>query len=133
MKSYVADFETTTRAEDCRVWAYCYCDIEKIETKVFGNNIDDFMKWCGNKKENYKVLFHRLEFDGLFIIAWLLKNGFTHTTEQSERKTKTFNTLINSKGIYYQIEVIFERKGKSINKVTFQNSYNLISMSVDIC
>lgn len=131
MKTFVADFETTKDKDDCRVWAYCYCDIEKIDTKVFGTNIDDFMKWCSDKKENFKVLFHRLEFDGQFIIAWLLNNGFRHTTEQSDRKTKTFNTLINSKGIYYQIEVIFERKGKSINKVTFQNSYNLIPLSVD--
>lgn len=131
MKTFVADFETTKDENDCRVWSYCYCDIEKIDTKVFGTNIDDFMEWCSNKRENFKVLFHRLEFDGLFIIAWLLKNGFKHTTEQSERQSKTFNTLINSKGIYYQIEVIFERKGKTINKVTFQNSYNLIPLSVD--
>lgn len=131
MRTFVADFETTKDKDDCRVWAYCYCDIEEIETKVYGTNIDDFMEWCSDKRENFKVLFHRLEFDGQFIIAWLLNNGFKHTTEQSERKGKTFNTLINSKGIYYQIEVIFERKGKSINKVTFQNSYNLIPLSVE--
>lgn len=131
MRTFVADFETTKKIDDCRVWAYCYCDIEKIGTKVYGTNIDDFMNWCSNKRENFKVLFHKLEFDGDFIISWLFKNGFRHTTEQSERKSKTFNTLINSKGIYYQIEVIFERKGKSINKVTFQNSYNLIPLSVD--
>ena len=131
MKTFVADFETTKSKDDCRVWAYCYCDIEEIETKVFGTNIEDFMSWCSNKRENFKVLFHKLEFDGLFIIDWLLKNGFRHTTEQSDRKSNTFNTLINSKGFYYQIEVIFERKGKSINKVTFQNSYNLIPLSVE--
>ena len=131
MKTFVADFETTKDKDDCRVWAYCYCDIDKIETKVFGTNINDFMSWCSNKKENFKVLFHRLEFDGQFILAWLERNNFKHTTEQSERQAGTYNTLINSKGIYYQIEVIFERKGKSINKVTFQNSYNLIPLSVD--
>ena len=131
MRTFVADFETTKYKDDCRVWAYCYCDIEKVGSKVFGTNIDDFMAWCSNKRENFKVLFHRLEFDGQFIISWLFKNGFKHTTEQSERKSKTFNTLINSKGIYYQIEVIFERKGKSINKVVFQNSFNLIPLSVD--
>ena len=35
MKTFVADFETTKDKDDCRVWAYCYCDIEEIETKVF--------------------------------------------------------------------------------------------------
>lgn len=130
MKTFVADFETTTYKDDCRVWAYAICEVDNIENKFFGNNLDDFMAWC-KKKKNYKILFHRLEFDGQFIISWLFKNGFRHTQEQSERREKTFNTLINSKGVYYQIEVIFERKNKTINKVTFQNSYNLIPMAVD--
>lgn len=131
MKTFVADFKTTVNEDDCRVWAYCYCDIEKIDAKVYGTNIDDFMSWCSNKRENFKVLFHKLEISGQFIFSWLFKNGFKHTKEQSERKTKTFNTLINSKGIYYQIEVIFERKGKTINKVVFQNSFNLVPLPLD--
>lgn len=131
MKTFVADFETTNNKDDCRVWAYCYCDIENIDKKVIGTDIDDFMAWCSNKRENFKVLLHKMEIKGQFIIAWLFRNGFIHTTEQSDRRTKTFNTLINSKGIYYQIEVIFERKGKTINKVTFQNSYNLIPLPID--
>ena len=130
MNTFIADFETTTYEDDCRVWAFALCDVENVDNKIFGNNIDDFMKFCSNKKANYKILFHRLEFDGQFIISWLFKNGFVHTQEQSERKSGTFNTLISDKGIYYQIEVIFERKGKTINKVTFQNSYNLIPLSV---
>lgn len=131
MKTFVADFETTKYKDDCRVWGFGYCDIEKIDEKHFGTNIDDFMAWCSNKRENFKVLFHRLEFDGQFIISWLLNHNFKHTKDQSERKSQTFNTLINSKGIFYQIEVIFERKGKTINKVTFQNSFNLIPLAVD--
>lgn len=130
MNTFIADFETTTYENDCRVWAFALCDVENIDNKILGNNIDDFMKFCSNKKINYKILFHRLEFDGQFIISWLFKNGFVHTQEQSDRRDKTFNTLISDKGIYYQIEVIFERKGKRINKVTFQNSYNLIPLSV---
>ncbi len=130
MKTYVADFETTTDENDCRIWAYALCDVDDVNIKMFGNNIDDFMQFC-RQKENYKILLHEMEFYGQFVIAWLLKNGYRHTTEQSDRKTKTFNTLINNKGIYYQIEVVFERKGKTINKVVFQNSSNLIDMTTD--
>lgn len=130
-KTFVADFETTTCGNDCRVWAYCLCDIENVNEKIIGNNLDDFMSFCAHKRENFRIFLHKLEFDGQFIIAWLFKNGFIHTTEQSERRSKTFNTLIDNKGIWYQIEVIFERKGRTINKVTFQNSYNLIPLSVD--
>ena len=30
MKIYTADFETTTDVSDCRVWAWCTCDIDEI-------------------------------------------------------------------------------------------------------
>lgn len=130
MKTFVADLETTTTEKDCRVWAVAFCEVGNINNKIFGNNLDDFMEFC-SKKENYKIIMHRLEFDGLFLMDYLFRKGFKHTTEKSERKSKTFNTLINDKGIFYQIEIIFERKGKTINKVTIQNSYNLIPMSAD--
>ena len=130
MKTFVADLETTTTEKDCRVWAFAFCEVGNINNKIFGNSLDGFMEFC-SKKENYKVIMHKLEFDGLFLMDYLFKRGFKHTTEKSERKSKTFNTLINDKGIFYQIEIIFERKGKTINKVTIQNSYNLIPMSAD--
>lgn len=46
MKLYTADFETTTEEEDCRVWAYGICEIEKPYCNfTYGNNIEDFMKF----------------------------------------------------------------------------------------
>lgn len=130
METYVADFETITDKKDCRVWAYAICEVGKDDVLI-GNNIDDFMEWCADKRKNYKVLFHNLRFDSQFILAWLFKNKFKHTTDQKDRKAQTFNTLISDKGLYYQIEVIFERKGKTINKVVFQDSNKLLTdMSV---
>lgn len=131
MDTYTADFETITDKKDCRVWAYALCEVGKEDHIILGNNIDDFMNWCANRRNNYTVLFHNLKFDSQFIMSYLFKNGFTHTIDRADRKTKTFNTLINDKGQYYQIEVIFERKGKTINKVTFQDSKKLLDMGVD--
>ena len=130
MAMFVADFETTTDKNDCRVWAFAICEVGNIDNIIIGNNIDDFMNFC-KKRGNHKIFFHNLKFDVQFIISWLFKNGYRHTTEQADRKTKTFNTLINQKGLYYQLEVIFERKGKNINKVTFQDSLKLIPLSVE--
>lgn len=130
MKKLVGDFETTTYKNDCRVWAYALCDVDNFNNKIIGNDLNEFMQFCANKRVNYKIYFHRLEFDGQFIISWLFKNGFRHVTEDADRKDRTFTTTISSKGIYYRIEAIFERKGRSINKVTFENSYNLIPLSV---
>lgn len=131
MGTFVADFETTTNPEDCRVWAYAICEVGNSENIIIGTTIDDFMKWCRESKENNKVLFHNLKFDGQFIMTWLFHNGFKHTTDPYEKDTGTFNTLISDKGLYYQIEVIFYRKGKNVNKVIFQDSLKLIPLSVD--
>lgn len=130
MGTFVADFETTTNPEDCRVWAYAICEVGNSEEVIIGTTIDDFMRWCRDQKENHKVFFHNLKFDGQFIMQWLFHNGFKHTTDPKEKDTSTFNTLISDKGMYYQIEVIFYKKGKNISKVIFQDSLKLIPLSV---
>lgn len=129
MKTYVADFETTTNPDNCFVWAYAICEVSNREEVIIGTDINDFMKWCKDQKENPKVFFHNLKFDAQFILQWLFHNGFTHK-ETNEKESKTFTTLISDKGLYYAIEVIFERKGKKVNKVTFQDSLKLIPLSV---
>ena len=131
MGSFVADFETTTNIDDCRVWAYAICEVGNKEDVIIGTTIDDFMDWNIKRKENDTVFFHNLKFDSQFIMNWLFKNGYEHTTEPEQKKSKTFNTLISDKGLFYQVEVIFEKKGKKVNKVVFQDSLKLIPLSVD--
>jgi len=131
MAVYVADFETTTDPNNCHVWAYAICEVENKENVIIGTTIDEFMEWCMDKKENNTVFFHNLKFDCQFILNWLFRNGYTHTTENKDKVTKTFNTLISDKGLFYQVEVIFEKKGKKVNKVTFQDSLKLIPLSVE--
>lgn len=131
MCTFVADFETTTDPENCHVWAYAICEVGNSDNVIIGTTLDDFMSWCSSNKGNNIVLFHNLKFDGQFIMNWLFHKGFKHTTDIYEKETKTFNTLISDKGLYYQIEVIFYRKGKNVNKIIFQDSLKLIPLSVD--
>lgn len=133
MKKYVADFETTTLPEDCRVWAYAIVDIENPDDKdniVIGTNIDDFLDWCSEQKDNPKIFFHNLKFDLSFVLDALFLRGYTHTTETKDRQSKTFNTMISDKGLVYQCEIIFYRKGKNIRKVILQDSLKLIPLRV---
>lgn len=130
MRTLVADFETTTIEEDCRVWAWAVCEVGTYEIEI-GTTIDGFMKWCENQKDNPKVMFHNLKFDAQFIIYYLLTHGFTHVEDKKKRTTKTFTTLISDKGMYYSIEVYFYKKGKKVKKVTFQDSLKLIPLSVN--
>lgn len=128
---FTADFETTTDINDTRVWAYGISQIGNSDNFIYGNNIDDFMKWClKDKRKNYTIYFHNLKFDGEFIIYWLFKNGYTYIPDRKDRTDKSFTTLITEMGVFYSIEV-YETAGNNPNKVTFLDSLKLLNMSVD--
>lgn len=131
MLSYIADFETTTNPTDCRVWAYGMCEVGKPESFVYGTSINEFMEVCEKSLGNVKIFLHNLKFDGHFIIDFLLKSGFKHITNSKDRDSKTFSTLINDKGFFYSIEVVFMLRGKKVNKVVFWDSSKLFPMGVE--
>lgn len=132
MESYVADFETTTKEDDCRVWAWAVCEVGDTDNLWIGTDIYDFMHWCETRPENVNVYFHNLKFDSQFIINWLFENEFIHVEKSEDRATRTFKTMISDKGLYYAIEIVFYRKGKNIKKVTFYDSAKLFpGMGVD--
>lgn len=132
MRKFTADFETTTNEYDCRVWAYALCEIENVDNFIYGNNIDDFIKWCANPKENYTLYFHNLKFDGEYIFSYLLNNGFTCIKDKKERKDNTFTTLISDTGQFYSIEIFFRVGNKKVNKVTIYDSLKILNFSVDM-
>ena len=132
MRKFTADFETNVDELDCRVWAYALCEIGDPDNFIYGNNIDDFMKWCQNKKENYILFFHNLKFDGEYIISWLLHNGYEVIKDKKDRRDKTFTTLITDMGQWFSIEIFFETKNKKhINKVTIYDSLKILNFSVE--
>lgn len=137
MRLFTADFETSTAEwlkydNNARVWAYSIYEIEEhFDNFIYGNNINDFMNWCANPKENYKVFFHNLAYDGRYIIEYLLKNGFEYIEDKKLRRDKTFTTLISVDGIFYSIEIYFTVQKKKVNKVTILDSLKLLNFSVD--
>ena len=131
MRKFTADFETNVYEKDCRIWAYSICEIGNPENFIFGNNMEDFIKFCSNKKENYLLYFHNLKFDGEFIISYLLNNEFTWIKSSKERKDKTFTTLITDTGQFYSLEIYFEVLKKRINKVTIYDSLKILNFSVE--
>ncbi len=130
-KKFTADFETTTDEEDCRVWAYALCEVGNVDNFIYGNNIEDFIKFCSNKKENYQLYFHNLRFDGEYIFNYLLNNGYEVIKDKKERRDKTFTCLISDMGQFYSIEIYFHVTKKHTNKVTIFDSMKILNFSVD--
>lgn len=128
---FTGDFETTTTADDCRVWAWGLCEIGKSENFIYGNSMDSFMEYCEKSKSNLKIWFHNLKFDGTFIISWLLHNGFEYIETKDDIDAGTFTTLITDMGQFYSIEVWFRIGKKRAKKVTFYDSLKILNFSVD--
>lgn len=124
-----ADFETTTDPEDCRVWAFGVCMIGNPDFFIYGNNIDDFLKFC-EKSNNATLYFHNLKFDGEFIMIRLFELGFKHVIDRDELETKSFTTLISDKGQFYSMKIVFEKKGKKTKFVEIFDSLKILPFSV---
>ena len=131
MRKFTADFETNVDEKDCRVWAYSICEIGNVDNFIYGNNIEDFIKWCGNPKENYVLYFHNLKFDAEYIFSYLLSNGYEWIKDKKDKKDKTFTTLISDMGQFYSVEIYFEVKKSKTNKVKIYDSLKILNFSVE--
>jgi len=127
--NYVADFETTTDINDCRVWAYGVCSIDENLLFTYGNNLDDFFEWI-KTSDCTKIYFHNLKFDGEFLIYYLFKQGFEFVKNRTELKTKTFTTLISDKGQFYSMKIVFSKNKHKTEYVEIFDSLKLLPFKV---
>lgn len=125
MLSYMADFETTTDVEDCRVWAWCICSIDNPDNIEFGNDISTFIIWL-SKHTPCNMYFHNLAFDGAFIMDWLERNSWTWIEDRKLAKNNTYTTLIGDTNMVYTITMYFTKK----MKVSIYDSLKIIPLSV---
>ena len=123
----MADFETTVDPADCRVWAGCAVDIEKLEVVHIGHSIEEFYNFIEDK--NTVVYWHNLRFDGEFHLAYLFRAGFRYSEVPED---KTFRALITDDGLFYSIEVTFEKKNKKYKKATFYDSLKKLPFKVAV-
>lgn len=131
MKTFTADFETTTDEKDCRVWAWAICSVDDPGDFIYGNDIETFIEWCSLWRHNYKLLFHNLKFDSQFITYYLLTHGYEYIEDKKDRRDKTFTMLIGDNGAFYSMEIYFQVKGKKSNKITIYDSLKVLNFSVE--
>lgn len=68
---------------------------------------------------------------GEFIIYWLLINNYKYVKNKKDIEEKTFTTLIDEIGQFYQIVVYFKVKENYCRKATFLDSYKIIPFKVE--
>lgn len=125
MKFYVADFETTTDVDDCRVWAWCVCDVDNVDFLIYGNNIESFVNWC-SCVGNCQMYFHNLGFDGAFIMDYLERSGWTWVENSMKVTCNNYTTLISDNNMIYNITLYFDK----LRKTRIFDSLKIIPLSV---
>lgn len=125
---WAVDFETTARADDCRVWAWGACSIDDPNKFVWGKSIESFLDWAQHE-DHPMCWFHNLKFDIQFVNSKLLTSGYTWTEKRST-KPKTFNTLITPTGEYYAARIVFSNENRHPKTLELYDSMKLLNMSV---
>lgn len=102
----VADFETTTREDDCRVWLWGVADaFAPHKTFTWGKDIESFLSYVSTRVTS-TVYFHNLAFDGKFILWRLLTAGYRHVEDDAHKlRNREFTTLISKQGQFYSIRI----------------------------
>lgn len=123
-KKYVADFETTTNKEDCRVWAWAICEIGNTENYRVGNSLESFFAYL-ETLSNCDIYYHNLRFDIQFILPKILNEKYTYT-ENRRLKPKQYSSIITDTGLFYMVKICIDRG----NTITFYDSFKKLPFAV---
>lgn len=123
----VADFETTTQLDDCRVWAWGITNVDTAANAwdvEMGTDIESFVDYAAHIPGT--IYFHNLAFDGMFIIDYLFRQGFVYVDKYPRHGE--FTTLISNMGAFYSITVHW----KNGNRTEFKDSYKKLPFKVSV-
>lgn len=120
--SWMADFETTTTADDCRVWVWGACSIGNVNIFQYDKTVDSFLEWCW--EYDRLVFFHNLAFDSAFFMDAMMKEGYKWVAENP--RPGQFTTTISNMGKFYSIEVTWANGVRT----EFRDSMKKLPMSV---
>jgi len=122
----VADFETTTDANDCRVWAWGLADVERARSSwdvEIGNDMASFIARI--RKMPSIIYFHNLKFDGYFLLDYFYRVlKLTHVDRWPG--ANEFSTVIDHMGKFYMITVNWGNN----KKTEFRDSYKKLPFKV---
>lgn len=123
-----ADFETSTEkwnVETARVWLWDICDYN-LNHKT-GTTLDSFMSLILSYPNKSLYGFRNLAYDGVYILSWLLNNGFKHVTcKDEEMPPLSFTTVISQLGAHYAYTICNHNR----QRVTIMDTLKYVNMSI---
>lgn len=122
---FVADFETCdtsdlfkvlddgTKVYNQKVWLAGFKNLETMQSRYF-NNLHDFMAaiLARGDNQNTEYAFHNLKFDGSYIIPYLMKSGYTVSTDKPQ--PRQFSVLVDDMNNWYSITIQVTKRRKVV-------------------
>lgn len=134
---FVSDFETLTQKA---IDKYGYSDTQVIlantldfdtQTHTTSLTIDEWWSHLKSLERNMIVMFHNLDFDGAYIIPFLLTQKYKYVYQLDKKKDiNKFSVFQSGKKIYY-IRVQLMNKQKRRYYIEFRCSYKLLNDSIE--
>lgn len=111
MSRWCADFETIEERDEekVRVWSWCASEIENTDNIYRGLDIESFMQWLKHR-QGETVYFHNLQYDGGYIVDWLLKNGWEWRQDNQDFVPGVFTSLISDMNVWYCLKLYWGGK-----------------------
>lgn len=137
--AFVADFETSNREDDCRVWAWATANIFNQDEITYGTNIEGYLDHIKKLPNATKVYFHNLKFDGQFIANKLLKMGYKFAKVETDNYKEGYFgfTISKDQGVWYSGFVNFKNGNRiqfvdSLKKIPFKVKEIAVAFNLDI-
>lgn len=129
---WAADFETTT-VIPVSVWLWAVSAVNDPNDFSYGENMQSFYDWMKKQKENPVIFFHNQKFDGMFLIYYMLKNGWEwkRPAEKGSCGETEFTSIVDENGQFFSIEIYFRRKGKRVKKASIYDSCKILPFALD--
>ena len=130
---YTADFECTVPNNEnfetftkTHVWLACIMEVGGDDPAFF-LTVKDFLDYCSKLSDrNPEIYFHNLNYDGWFIIDYLMKSSkYKQRTKRGKLGSKEFRTMISNDS-FYSFKICYKKK-----TITFKDSLKLLPFSVD--
>lgn len=128
------DFETTVyKGQDhTEVWSSAFVEIGHDNDAIVKCSIDETLEYWNKAYKGMKLIcyYHNLKFDGSFWVDYLLRHGYTWTseTDAEKRSEHEFTTLISDMGMWYTLTFQF----KEI-QIELRDSLKLLPFTLKEC
>ncbi len=112
----VGDFETTVYEgqDHTEVWASALVEMGSEDVEIY-HSLDETVSRLVNARENFRIYYHNLKFDGSFWVDWLLRHGYKLATQTIKDTVKwlepkdmlcnTFSVSIAGMGQWYKLTI----------------------------